>query len=166
MRTGQDGPARHGVGKGARAAEAAPHGRAVRGFTVLYDAGCGLCRSARRWLESRDQLVPLDFLPAASAEARRRFRGLDHDATLRDITVVADTGDVYVGDAAWLACLWALSGYRELADRLAQPHLLPLARRAVAAAAAVRDRTRTPDAETQYGGLDDRADCADDRCAG
>jgi predicted DCC family thiol-disulfide oxidoreductase YuxK len=149
--TGHDGLARHGAGEAA-----------VRALTVLYDAGCGLCRSARRWLESRDQLVPLEFVPAASAEARRRFRGLDHDATLRDITVVADTGDVYVGDGAWLACLWALAGYRELAERLAQPHLLPLARRAVAAAAAVRERTREPD--TQYGGLDDRADCADDHC--
>ena len=151
MATDRDGPARHGAGE------------AVRSLTVLYDADCALCRSARRWLESRVQLVPLIFVPAGSAEARRRLPGLDHEETLRDITVVADTGDVYVGDAAWLACLWALAGYRELADHLAQPHLLPLARRAVAAAAAVRESTRHPTAGTQYGDLDDRAECADDR---
>jgi predicted DCC family thiol-disulfide oxidoreductase YuxK len=163
MHASQGGLARYGAGEAVHPTGSAPQRGTVRGFTVLYDAGCGLCRSARRWLESRDQLVPLDFVATGSGEARRRFRGLDHDATLRDITVVADTGEVYVGDAAWLACLWALAGYRELADRLAQPHLLPVARRAVAAAAAVRERTREPD--TQYGGLDDRADCADNRCA-
>jgi hypothetical protein len=84
----------------------------------------------------------LDFVPAAGDEARRRFPDLDHDATLRDITVIADTGDVYIGDSAWLACLWALDGYRELAERLATPQLLPLARRVVDAAAAVRSRSR------------------------
>ena len=115
-------------------------GGAISYLLVLYDAGCPLCRAARRWLASRAQLVPLHFLPAGSPEARRRFPGLDHDATLRDLTVVADTGEVYAGDAAWLACLWALAGYRELADRLAEPHLLPVARRAIAAAAAVRER--------------------------
>lgn len=132
----------------------------VNFFTVLYDAHCPLCRTARRWLESRAQLVPLHFLPAASNEARQRFPGLDHDATLRDLTVVADTGEVYVGDGAWLACLWSLAGYRELADRLARPHLLPVARRMIAAAAAAREHTRT----SGYGCTDERTDCASDRC--
>ncbi|MEH1102648.1 thiol-disulfide oxidoreductase DCC family protein [Micromonospora sp. CPCC 205561] len=144
-------------------------GGGVRGFTVLYDAHCPLCRSARRWLASRAQLVPLEFLPAGSAEARRRLPGLDHDATLRDLTVVADTGEVYAGDGAWFACLWALAEHRATAERLARPHLLPLARRVVAAAAAIRERVRDPRPEPTagpagYGDPDDRADCADDRC--
>jgi predicted DCC family thiol-disulfide oxidoreductase YuxK len=136
------GPAGHGAGR-------------TGGFTVLYDADCSLCRAARRWLEGRAQLVPLRFVAAGSTEARRRFPGLDHGATLRDITVVADTGDVYVGDGAWLACLWALVDYRALADRLARPGLLPVARRFVSAASAVRGRGRGDG----YGGR-----CADDRC--
>ena len=97
-------------------------------LTVLYDAGCPICRAARRWLEARAQLVPLEFVPAGSAAARARFPGLDHGATLADITVVADTGEVYVGDGAWLACLWALESHRELSHRLGEPHLLPVAR--------------------------------------
>lgn len=148
-------------------------GSGIRHLTVLYDANCPLCRAARRWLESRAQVVPLQFLPAGSDAARQRFPGLDHDATLQDLTVVADTGELYVGDGAWLACLWALDSYRELADRLAQPHLLPVARRVVAAAAAVRERTRVADARGSFtspkvdGGYRDpneRTDCADDRC--
>lgn len=138
------------------AADPAAHGGSgIRGLTVLYDAGCRVCRTARSWLESRDQLVPLRFVPAGSAEAHGLFPGLDHGATLVDITVVADTGEVYVGDGAWLACLWALTDYRSLAERLSRPHLLPTARRVVAAAAAIRNGGRGAD----YG---DR--CADDRC--
>jgi predicted DCC family thiol-disulfide oxidoreductase YuxK len=135
---------------------------AVRHLTVLYDADCRLCRAARRWLESRDQLVPLEFVPAGSAAARERFPGLDHAATLRDLIVVADSGAVYAGDAGWLACLWALEGYRESAAMLASPALLPVARRVVAAAAAIRARDRArygyPDAEYD-------TDCGDGACA-
>ena len=120
---------------------------------MLFDAGCPLCRTAHRWLETRAQLVPLHFLPAGSAEARRRLPYLDHDLTLRDITVVADTGDVYTGDGAWFACLWALADYRGVAERLAGPRLLPTARRIIAAAAAVRSRTR----KDGYGGDDEPA---------
>ncbi len=137
--TGHADPAGHGAGR-------------IGFFTVLYDASCPICRAARRWLAGRAQLVPLHFVPAGSAEARHRFPGLDHAATLRDLTVIADTGAVYVGDGAWLACLWALADHRARAERLGTPALLPAARRFIAAAAAVRRRTR----EADYGdGCDD-----------
>ncbi|MFC7534432.1 thiol-disulfide oxidoreductase DCC family protein [Actinoplanes sp. GCM10030250] len=124
-------PAGHGAGR-------------IGSFTVLYDAACPLCRAAHRWLAGRLQLVPLTFVPAASPEARLRFPGLDHAATLRDLTLIADTGEVYAGDGAWLACLWALADYRALAERLSTPALLPVARRVIATASAVRLSTRTP----------------------
>jgi predicted DCC family thiol-disulfide oxidoreductase YuxK len=123
-------------------------------FTVLYDAGCPICRTAHRWLAARAQLVPLEFVPAGSPEARRRFPGLDHAATLRDLTVIEDSGLVYVSDGAWLACLWALADYRGMAERLSSPRLLPTARRFIAAASAVRQSTRSGD----YG------DECDERC--
>ncbi|MEV6489483.1 DCC1-like thiol-disulfide oxidoreductase family protein [Actinoplanes sp. NPDC051633] len=114
----------------------------IGSFTVLYDEGCPICRAAHQWLAGRAQLVPLAFVAAGSDEARARFPGLDHAATLRDLTVVADTGAVYVHDGAWLACLWALSDYRGMAERLSSPRLLPAARKFIAAAAAVRRQTR------------------------
>ncbi|MEU4422600.1 DCC1-like thiol-disulfide oxidoreductase family protein [Actinoplanes sp. NPDC024001] len=129
--SGTTDPAGHGAGR-------------IGAFTVLYDAGCPICRTAHRWLAGRLHLVPLEFLPAGSAEARRRFPTLDHAATLRDLTVIADTGEVYTGDGAWLACLWALDGYRGMAERLATPAMLPLARRFIATASAVRRSTREP----------------------
>jgi predicted DCC family thiol-disulfide oxidoreductase YuxK len=107
-------------------------------LTVLYDEGCGLCRTARSWLSTRAQIVPLEFVAAGSGEALRRYPALDPAQTLADITVVADDGGVYVGDAAWLVCLWALDGYRGLAARLAQPGLRPLARRVAQSAGSLR----------------------------
>jgi predicted DCC family thiol-disulfide oxidoreductase YuxK len=119
-----------------------------RQLTVLYDAGCGICRTARTWLAGRAQLVPLEFVPAGSAEAVERYPDLDHARTLTEITVIADTGDVYEGDAAWLICLWALEGYRSVANRLATPALRPLARGVVAKAAAIRaGRRETGDSD-------------------
>lgn len=130
---GSPDPAGHGAGR-------------IGSFTVLFDVTCPVCRTARRWLAARPQLVPLCFVPAGSAEARRLFPTLDHAATLRDLTVIGDEGSVYVGDGAWVACLWALADYRGMAERITSPSLLPVARRFIATASAVRDSTRTPGA--------------------
>jgi predicted DCC family thiol-disulfide oxidoreductase YuxK len=124
-------------------------------LTVLYDASCGLCRTARSWLASRAQLVPLEFVAAGSPEARRRYPALGVEQTLADITVVADDGGVYTGDAAWLMCLWALDGYRGLAARLAQPRLRPLARQVARSAGSLREaigRHRDTDLEALLAG--------------
>ncbi|MEV5984410.1 DCC1-like thiol-disulfide oxidoreductase family protein [Streptomyces sp. NPDC052051] len=107
----------------------------VRGLTVLYDAGCALCAFVRDWLVRQPQLVPLELVPAGSPEARRRFPGLDHGATLEEITVVGDAGQLYRGSAAWIVTLWALRGHRTLAHRLCTPTGARLAKGAVLAAA-------------------------------
>ncbi|MFG2128094.1 thiol-disulfide oxidoreductase DCC family protein [Streptomyces sp. NPDC048751] len=114
-----------------RGAERAP----VRRLTVLYDAECGLCTHLRDWLVRQPQLVPLEMVPAGSEEARRRFPGLDHRATLDEVTVVGDSGQVYRDAAAWIVTLWALREHRPLAHRLSTPAGARLARGAVLAAA-------------------------------
>ncbi|MEU8711442.1 DCC1-like thiol-disulfide oxidoreductase family protein [Streptomyces sp. NPDC048663] len=107
----------------------------VRGLTVLYDAECSLCAHLRDWLVRQPQLVPLTLLPAGSDEARARFTGLDHSATLDEVTVVGDSGQVYRETAAWIVVLWALREHRPLAHRLSTPAGARLARGAVLAAA-------------------------------
>ena len=104
---------------------------AVERVTVLYDERCNLCRAARSWLERQPQLVPLEFVPAASDLARRRYPFLDPALTLEDLTVVGDGGEVWVGAKAWVVCLWALEGKRGLAQRLSTPALMPRARAVV-----------------------------------
>ncbi|MFC5723841.1 thiol-disulfide oxidoreductase DCC family protein [Streptomyces gamaensis] len=129
-----------GDDRGARGGEGAP----VRRLTVLHDPRCPLCAHVRDWLARQRQLVPLDPVPVGSAEARRRFPHLDHAASEQEITVVGDGGQVYRGAAAWVACLWALDGYRPLAHRLSTPSGLRLARGAVLAAAKYRAAHRRP----------------------
>ncbi|WP_405973721.1 thiol-disulfide oxidoreductase DCC family protein [Streptomyces sp. NBC_00988] len=107
----------------------------VHGLTVLYDADCSLCTFVRDWLVRQPQLVPLELVPASSEEARQRFPGLDHRATLDEVTVVGDSGQVYRGAAAWIVTLWALREQRPLAHRLNTPAGARLARGAVLAAA-------------------------------
>jgi predicted DCC family thiol-disulfide oxidoreductase YuxK len=102
----------------------------VRFLTVLYDARCGLCSSARRWLEGQPQIVPLELLAADSEEARRRFPTLA-EAEPEELVAVSDEGDVYRGPQAWIVCLWALEDYREWSFRFARPALLPLVRELV-----------------------------------
>lgn len=103
----------------------------LRRVTVLYDARCNLCRAARGWLERQDQLVALEFLAAASPQARARYPFLDPHLTLEDLTVVGDGGEVWVGAKAWVVCLWALEEKRGLAQRLSSPALMPRARSVV-----------------------------------
>jgi predicted DCC family thiol-disulfide oxidoreductase YuxK len=127
---------------------------AVRRLTVLYDEGCGLCRRFSRWLAAQPQLVPMEFVPAGSALARDRFPALDHAATLREVTVVGDGGQVYTGDRAWVACLWATVPYRPLSERLASPAMLPVTRQVVAAFASLRITMDTGEDTCDDAGVD------------
>jgi predicted DCC family thiol-disulfide oxidoreductase YuxK len=161
-----DLPAGHGAGRAAGSDPAGEGAGRVGAFTVLFDEGCPICRAAHRWLASRSQLVPLWFVPAGSQRARELFPTLDHAATLRDLTVIADDGSYYVGDGAWVACLWALADYRGLAERISSPRMLPAARRFIAAAAAVRESTRTPAAALEPHAAEEAGygDGCDERC--
>lgn len=114
----------------------------MRSLTVLYDARCSFCCGVTRWLADQPQIVALDFVPAGTSEAQRRFPGLDHRQTMSEVTVVADTGEVYVADGAWLACLWATRSHRQLAEHLARRPGRRAVRTAVAAVALARPGPR------------------------
>ncbi|MER8031995.1 DUF393 domain-containing protein [Streptomyces bauhiniae] len=124
----------------------------VRGLTVLYDAECGLCTHLRDWLVKQSQLVPLELVPAGSAEARSRFPGVDPAATLEEVTVIGDSGQVYRGAAAWVVVLWALREYRPLAHRFSTPAGAVLARGAVLAAAKYRGALWSKQRGGKWGG--------------
>ena len=98
----------------------------VTHLTITYDADCGLCTRAKEWILRQASLVGIEFLPAGSMEARRRFPQL----SAGELAVVANTGDVWLGDHGWIVCLWALRDYRDLAFRLTSPFLAPMAREA------------------------------------
>jgi len=112
-------------------------------LTVLYDGACPMCRRFREWLGNQPLLVPTDFVAAGSAQARDRYPTLDHARTLEEITVIGDDGATWTNEYAWVMCLWVTLEHRALAERLARPAWLPLARAAAYTAAGIRSLTRT-----------------------
>jgi predicted DCC family thiol-disulfide oxidoreductase YuxK len=100
----------------------------ISSFTILYDADCGLCTSTKDWIRQQVPLVGIQFIATGSPEARRKFPQL----RAGELAVVSNTGQVWLGDHAWIVCLWALRDYRGLAFRLTSPLLSMLAREAFA----------------------------------
>ena len=100
----------------------------VTSFTIVYDATCGLCTRTKDWISQQAPLVGLRFLAAGSLEAGRRFPQLPTG----ELALVANTGEVWLGNHAWIVCLWALQGYRDLALRLTSPLLVLMALEAFA----------------------------------
>src|SRR5262249_10750836 len=60
-------------------------------------------------------------------EARARYGDLPWLGD--ELVVVGDAGEVWVGPAAFLTCLWALVDWRPWAYRLAEPAFVPLVER-------------------------------------
>src|SRR5271165_5173093 len=85
---------------------------------VLYDARCGLCSWAKRWLMQQPAIVHLSFIPAGSVLAGRLFPGLCQPGDPEEeLVVVSDEGGVYREGNAWIMCLFALEEYRDWANR-------------------------------------------------
>ena len=99
----------------------------MKGLTVLYDGSCALCVRCRDFLAQHVSYVPLELLSCQSEEARRRFAAVPWLG--EELVVVSDDGEVWVGAAAFLVCLWALVDYREWSYALSGPELAPLAER-------------------------------------
>ena len=134
----------------------------MNSLLLLYDAGCPMCSRFRLWLVDQPHAVRLDTLAAGSPEARRLLPRLDHDATLREVTVVGPQGQVWTGARAWVMCLWATVAHRETALRLSTPVGLPVARAMAYAAAGLREVLTTtslpPPGHPAGGGYPDHCD--------
>ena len=89
---------------------------------VLYDARCGLCSLARRWLIQQAPLIRLSFIPAGSVLAGQLFPGLCQPGEPpEELVVVSDEGAVYRNESAWIMCLFALEEYRGLGQPAGAP---------------------------------------------
>jgi predicted DCC family thiol-disulfide oxidoreductase YuxK len=96
---------------------------------VMYDSRCGLCTEVRDWLQAQPSYLDLRLMASDSDDARRMFPSLPAG----ELAVVDDDGRVWLGDRAFIVCLWALREFRGWASRLATPLLRPLARHAFTA---------------------------------
>jgi predicted DCC family thiol-disulfide oxidoreductase YuxK len=96
-------------------------------LTVLYDATCALCVRCGDFLAGAPSFVPIELLAGQSPEARERYGEVPWLG--EELVVASDEGDVWIGPAAFLVCLWALCEYREWSYRLSGDVLAPLAER-------------------------------------
>jgi predicted DCC family thiol-disulfide oxidoreductase YuxK len=101
--------------------------RSPRALTVLFDPGCALCQRCCDWMLGQASYVELHFMPCTGVEAKKRYGDLPWLSD--ELIVVGDEGEVWVGPAAFLTCLWALVDFREWSYRLAGPAFAPLAER-------------------------------------
>jgi hypothetical protein len=81
-------------------------------------------RALRRLAPARARVRPAAPAPRSFPEARARYRNVPWLGS--ELCVASDDGDVWAGPAAFLVCLWALKAWREWADVLASPLLVPL----------------------------------------
>lgn len=108
-------------------------------LTILYDESCALCRRCRDWLLTQPCLVPVQLLPAGSPAARFHYGSLGPWLG-KELVVVDDKGNAWVGPAAFVTCLWATAKYRSASYVLARPSLAPLAEKFFVYVSKRRDR--------------------------
>ena len=116
---------------------------AIVGCAPALEQGCELVYEDCRW-DGECHYCPASEHIAAEWEcsdgwSRTGASQLDENVAIcHCYPQMTQCEGVYAADDAWLMCLWALSGYRGLALRLASPRLRPLAGRVIAAASALR----------------------------
>lgn len=94
-------------------------------LTIVYDERCAVCRRVRDWLLTQPTHIPVELLAAGSPAARRRYGALPWLGD--ELVVAADSGEAWVGPAAFVTALWATVRYRPWSYRLSGPKLAPLA---------------------------------------
>ena len=98
----------------------------MRSLTVFYDETCAFCVRCRAWLARQRPSVPLSFVrKSAAAERSPEIAKLVAGS---DLVLVADNGDAWLGDAAFLMILFVLPPYKSWARQLSKPGLRPYAR--------------------------------------
>jgi len=99
-------------------------------LTVFYDGRCALCSTFAETISQLKLRFPVYFIPYQHPRAREIFPPLDRFHPEREMISLSREGDLYRGAESWVLCLYATQIHHPLAERLAHPRLLPLAKRA------------------------------------
>lgn len=100
---------------------------AITKLTLLYDSRCQLCVHCRVWMAAQPSYVEIEYLSTNSTVARERYGDIPWLG--EELVIVADTGDIWAGSAAFIVALWALRDWRHWSFRLTGSMLSPLAER-------------------------------------
>lgn len=76
----------------------------VTSLTTVYDASSRLYTRFKVWIAREPSVIRLRFAATGSVEARTKFPNLPSG----ELAVVAETGEVWLGNHAGIVCLGAL----------------------------------------------------------
>lgn len=110
----------------------------VTSIQVFYDGRCGMCCTFHEWINKQERAFAVRFIPYQAPEAEREFPGVGTLDPAREMIVRTNEGKVYRAAEGWVMCLYSCARYRDAARKLANPALLPVAKKACALLASNR----------------------------
>ena len=102
----------------------------IRKVEVFYDGKCGMCCKFRDWLNKQEHALTLVCIPYQADEVREIFPDIAAHDPDKQLVVRLDNGDVHQGAKGWVWCLWSCVKYQDLAQKLNNRFLLPIAQKA------------------------------------
>ena len=104
----------------------------IHHIKAFYDAQCGMCTKARNRLSAEPTHLDVEFV-ALQSDTAKELLGTHYDEKQlrKEIHVLADNGDLWVGADAWILLLWATCRWRSLATTLSNPVFKPVVKKVV-----------------------------------
>lgn len=99
----------------------------IQKLTLLYDSNCPLCVRCQLWIAAQPSFVEIECISTNSLTTHQRYSDVPWIGD--ELVIVADTGEVWAGSAAFLVALWALRDWRHWSFRLSGSMLGPWAER-------------------------------------
>lgn len=101
----------------------------INKIEVYYDGRCGMCCTFHEWLNKQERATEVDFIPYQSERAVEVFPEILNLDPATEMVVRTDEGEIYKGAEAWVLCLHSCKAFQGVAHRMANPMLLPLAKK-------------------------------------
>ncbi|MDB9741293.1 DUF393 domain-containing protein [Akkermansiaceae bacterium] len=101
----------------------------INKIEVFYDGHCGMCCTFHEWLNKQKRAFEVEFIPYQSDRAIEVFPEIETLDPDKEMIVRTDDGEIYQGAEAWVICLHSGKKYQGIADKMASPALLPMAKK-------------------------------------
>jgi len=95
--------------------------------TVLFDAGCNLCRGSADRVKRFDTARRIEFLDLQDPSAKQRFPQVDREEAMRSMLAIDSNGSLFSGSDAWARIGMLLPGWKLVAWILLVPGIRSMA---------------------------------------
>lgn len=101
----------------------------VKIIEIFYDGQCGMCCTFIGWLDKQEHVFQVDCYDYHQAKAKLVFPDIGNYDPSKELVVRVDENDVYTGAEGWVYCLWGCAKYRNVACKMNNAILLPMAKK-------------------------------------